>query len=179
MKQHATCPVCRKNLNAEHETTESVVTSEDSIMMAIRAAAENRESSLRRTINVLNRSQTSSMPDVIPNPEAAAATDDSLRNNIPETFTNERHRRRGRLELDSDVDSDSDSINSGRVSADSFVSRYLSITSSSSSSSEVSANENPSDDVMIVSDISCPDEPQRSESNEECSQPSQKKSKSH
>lgn len=74
---------------------------------------------------------------------------------------------RSRLELDTDSDSNS------------IESITCPITSSSSSSSEVSVNENPSDDVMIVSDISSPDEPQRSSTNEECSQPSQKKSKSH
>lgn len=93
--------------------------------------------------------------------------DEAYSNIVRENLAIAHNRMASRSEVD--TDSDSNSIGS----------MICPLTSSSSSSSEASVNENPSDDVMIVSDISSPDEPQRSENNEECSQPSQKKSKSH
>ena len=114
----------------------------------------------------LERSQTPAMPVFIPN-STNVISDDSFANIVRENLAIAHHRRGRRLEVDSDSDSNS------------IESRTCPLTSSSSSSSGISVNENPSDDVMIVSDTSSPDDQQRSESNEECTQPSQKKSKSH
>lgn len=142
VKQHATCPVCRKNLNSEHETTENV-SSEDSIMAAIRAAAEGRESALRRAVSVLHRGQTAAMPDVIPNAEEVGSVHSGR--SIMHQQLEQRFRRGRRLELDSDSDSNS------------IGSRSFPYATSSSSSSVVFDNETPSEDIMNVSDISNPD----------------------
>lgn len=112
-------------------------------MAAIRSAAENRESAVRRVVGVLNRgASAAAMPDLIPNAEDIFPND-PIRHLINQHGRNERRGRR--LELDSDSDSNS------------FGSRSFPYATSSSSSSVVFDNETPSEDIMNVSDISNPD----------------------
>lgn len=114
-------------------------------MAAIRSAAENRESAVRRVVGVLNRGvSAAAMPDLIPNAEDVFPNE-PVRHLINQHGRNERHRLGRRLELDSDSDSNS------------IGSRSFPYATSSSSSSVVFDNETPSEDIMNVSDISNPD----------------------